>query len=135
MASTMRALVKSRPEIGLWMEEVPVPEPGINDVLVRILKTGICGTDLHIYVWDAWAQRTIPVPMVVGHEFVGASRAGGQQRHRIPTGRPRSAARGIVGLRPLPQLPGRPTASLRRTRRASGVNRPGAFAETISAFR
>ncbi len=71
MARTMKALVKSRPEAGLWLEEVPVPEPGINDVLIRILKTGVCGTDLHIYNWDAWAQKTIPVPLVVGHEFVG----------------------------------------------------------------
>src|SRR2546421_4682793 len=67
----MKALVKSRREPGLWLEDVPVPEIGINDVLIRVLRTGICGTDLHIYNWDAWAQKTIPVPMVIGHEFVG----------------------------------------------------------------
>src|SRR5437879_2113096 len=67
----MRALVKSEAARGLWLEDVPVPEIGINDVLIRVHKTGICGTDLHIYDWDPWAQRTIPVPMVVGHEFVG----------------------------------------------------------------
>jgi threonine 3-dehydrogenase len=67
----MRALVKARPEPGLWMEEVPDPVPGRDDVLVRILRTGICGTDLHIHCWDAWAQQNIPVPLVVGHEFVG----------------------------------------------------------------
>ena len=67
----MRALVKARAESGLWLEDVPVPEIGVNDVLIRVRKTGICGTDLHIESWDAWAQKTIPVPMVIGHEFVG----------------------------------------------------------------
>ncbi len=68
---TMKALVKSRPEPGLWLEEVPTPDIGINDVLIRVLRASICGTDLHILKWDAWASKTIPVPMVVGHEFVG----------------------------------------------------------------
>ena len=68
---TMPALVKRRREPGLWLEDVPVPTIDINDVLIEVLRTGICGTDLHIYNWDAWAQKTIPVPMVVGHEFVG----------------------------------------------------------------
>src|ERR1700760_3908410 len=68
---TMQALVKKKAEVGLWLDEVPVPEIGINDVLIEVLRTGICGTDVHIYNWDAWAQKTIPVPMVVGHEFVG----------------------------------------------------------------
>jgi threonine 3-dehydrogenase len=67
----VQALVKAKREEGLWLEDVPKPEPGINDVLIRVHKTGICGTDLHIYGWDAWAQETIPVPMVVGHEFAG----------------------------------------------------------------
>src|SRR5918997_3325444 len=67
----MLALVKARAESGIWLEEVPVPELGINDVLIKVLRTGICGTDVHIYNWDAWARKTIPVPMVVGHEFVG----------------------------------------------------------------
>ena len=67
----MQALVKAEAAAGLWLEDVPAPEIGINDVLIRVHKTGICGTDLHIYDWDAWAQRTIPVPMVIGHEFVG----------------------------------------------------------------
>ena len=58
-------------EPGLWLEEVPVPEVGDDDVLIRIKKTSICGTDVHIYNWDAWSQKTIPVPMVVGHEYVG----------------------------------------------------------------
>ncbi len=67
----MKALVKSKAEEGIWMEEVPVPECGHNDVLIKVKKTAICGTDIHIYNWDSWAQQTIPVPMVVGHEFVG----------------------------------------------------------------
>ena len=67
----MKALVKARPEPGLWMEDVPVPTPGDGEVLIRVHKTSICGTDLHIHRWDAWAQATIPVPMVVGHEFMG----------------------------------------------------------------
>src|SRR4030095_9026163 len=68
---TMKALVKSHRQPGLSLQDIPVPAIGINDVLLRVHKTGICGTDLHIYKWDAWAQKTIPVPMTVGHEFVG----------------------------------------------------------------
>lgn len=67
----MKALVKAKPEVGIWMEDVPEPEIGPNDVLIRIRKTAICGTDIHIYNWDHWSQQTIPVPMVTGHEFVG----------------------------------------------------------------
>ncbi len=67
----MKALVKSKSEKGLWMEEVDIPEMGINDVLIKIKKTAICGTDLHIYKWDEWSQNTIPVPMTIGHEYVG----------------------------------------------------------------
>ena len=67
----MKAIVKSKAEAGLWLEDVPEPEIGINDVLIRVLKTGICGTDVHIYNWDAWAQSTIKVPTVLGHEIVG----------------------------------------------------------------
>ena len=71
MSNLMKALVKARPEPGLWMDEVPVPEPGPNDVLIKVKKSAICGTDVHIWNWDAWAAATVPVPMVVGHEFVG----------------------------------------------------------------
>ena len=67
----MKALVKKHAEEGIWLEEVPVPEYGGNDVLIKIHKTAICGTDIHIYNWDEWAQKTIPVPMTVGHEFAG----------------------------------------------------------------
>src|SRR5580704_3949532 len=68
---TMKALVKSKSEVGLWLEDVDKPQIGINDVLIRVHRTGICGTDVHIYQWDEWARKTIPVPMVIGHEFVG----------------------------------------------------------------
>ncbi len=67
----MKALVKAKAAEGLWLEDVPEPQVGMNDVLIRVEKTGICGTDVHIYNWDEWARKTIPVPMVVGHEFVG----------------------------------------------------------------
>ena len=67
----MKALVKARPAPGLWLDEVEVPTPGDGDVLIRVRKTSICGTDLHIHHWDAWAQATIPVPLVIGHEFMG----------------------------------------------------------------
>jgi threonine 3-dehydrogenase len=69
--STMKALVKKKAEPGLWLEEVPIPKVGMNDVLIRVHKSSICGTDVHIYNWDAWAQKTIPVPMAIGHEYVG----------------------------------------------------------------
>ena len=67
----MKAVVKAKAEPGLWLEDVPVPKVGGDDVLIRVLKASICGTDVHIYNWDAWAQKTIPVPMTIGHEFVG----------------------------------------------------------------
>ena len=71
MSRTMRALVKREAAPGIWMEQVPVPEPGTNEVLIRLEKTAICGTDLHIYHWDDWSQRTIRPGLVIGHEFVG----------------------------------------------------------------
>ena len=71
MSNMMKALVKARPETGLWMEEVPVPEPGPNEVLIKVGKSAICGTDVHIWNWDAWAAKTVPVPLVTGHEFSG----------------------------------------------------------------
>ena len=67
----MKALVKAHAEPGLWLQDIPEPTIGINDVLIKVLKTGICGTDLHIYNWDAWAQKTIKPPMTIGHEYVG----------------------------------------------------------------
>ncbi len=77
----MKALVKAKAEKGVWLQEVPAPEIGINDVLIKVKRTATCGTDIHIYNWDEWAQKTIPVPMVVGHEFVG-----GGCHHRLEQG-------------------------------------------------
>src|SRR5688500_19461405 len=71
MSQMMKALVKREAAKGIWMEEVPVPSPGPNEVLIRLEKTAICGTDLHIYLWDEWSQRTIKPGLVIGHEFVG----------------------------------------------------------------
>src|SRR5258706_5786269 len=82
--SPMKALVKSRDSRGLWLEEVPEPELGINDVKVRVLLTGICGTDLHIYEWDAWASSTIKKDLTIGHEFVGEVVATGSNVTDIP---------------------------------------------------
>jgi threonine 3-dehydrogenase len=82
----MKALVKSRPEPGLWMEDVPVPEPGPDDVLLRVRKTSICGTDLHIYVWDEWSRATIEPPRVIGHEFAGTVEALGSNVRDLRVG-------------------------------------------------
>ena len=111
MQSTMKALVKKYAEPGLWLEEVPVPETGINDVLIQIHKTAICGTDVHIWNWDAWSQKTIPVPMVIGHEFVGTVAAMGSNVHDLQHRRHR-VGRGAHRVRALPQLPGRAAASV-----------------------
>ena len=83
MSNMMRALVKSRPEPGIWMEERPVPEIGADDVLVKVHKTGICGTDVHIYNWDEWAKKTIPVPMIPYHQW--ANRGPSTMRVWLPT--------------------------------------------------
>ncbi len=83
---TMRALVKAKPEKGIWMQERPVPVPGHNDVLIKVIKSSICGTDLHIYKWDEWAQNTIPVPMIIGHEYVGRVAAIGSEVKSVQIG-------------------------------------------------
>ena len=134
----MRALVKSRKEPGLWLEDVPPPAVGHNDVLVKVKKTGICGTDIHIYTWDEWSQRTIPVPMHIGHEFVGEVAEVGSE---------------VTGFKPGDRVSGEGhiTCGHCRNCRAGkrhlcrntvgvGVNVPGAFAEylvlpAINAFK
>jgi threonine 3-dehydrogenase len=126
----MKALVKSRSERGLWLEDVPEPEVGINDVLIRVDRTGICGTDLHIYKWDAWAQKTIPVPMVVGHEFVGEVVSVGANVSDFFPGEIVSAEGHVVCGRCRNCLAGR--RHLCKDTVGIGVNRPGAFAELIS---
>ncbi len=82
----MKALVKSKAQVGLWMEDVPMPSYHENEVLIKITKSAICGTDLHIYKWDSWAQKTVPVPLIVGHEFVGIVEAVGKNVKTIKTG-------------------------------------------------
>src|SRR5258706_424361 len=93
---TMPALVKRERKEGLWLEEVPTPTYGINDVMIEVLKTGICGTDVHIYNWDAWAQKTIKVPTVAGHEFVGRIEAVGSNVSGLEVGELVSAEGHIV---------------------------------------
>ncbi len=126
----MRALVKAKSEVGLWMEDVPVPQPGPNDVLIRVHKTGICGTDLHIYKWDAWARRTIPVPMVVGHEFVGEVVETGANVTDFHVGEIVSGEGHVVCGTCRNCLAGR--RHLCAHTQGVGVNRPGAFAEYVS---
>lgn len=130
MVATMKALVKARAERGLWLQDVPEPEVGLNDVLIKVRKTGICGTDLHIYQWDAWAQKTIPVPMTVGHEFVGEVVATGANVSDFHPGELVSAEGHVVCGRCRNCLAGR--RHLCKDTVGIGVNRPGAFAEYIS---
>ena len=125
----MKALVKSKPSRGLWLEEVPEPEFGINDVKVRVLRTGICGTDLHIYEWDDWAQSTIRVPMVIGHEFVGEIVAVGSNVADFRVGELVSGEGHVVCGRCRNCLAGR--RHLCAHTQGIGVNRSGAFAEYI----
>jgi threonine 3-dehydrogenase len=126
----MKALVKSRAERGLWLEDVPEPALGINDVLIRVDRTGICGTDLHIYKWDAWAQKTIPVPMVVGHEFVGEIVEVGANVADFFPGDVVSGEGHVVCGRCRNCLAGR--RHLCAATKGIGVNRPGAFAEYLA---
>lgn len=126
----MKALRKLKAEPGIWMDEVEVPAVGHNDVLIRVLKTAICGTDLHIFNWDAWASRTIPVPMTVGHEFVGEVVEIGSE---------------VTGLKPGDRVAGEGHVTcghcrncragkrhLCRNTMGVGVNRPGCFAEYVA---
>ncbi len=126
----MKALVKRRSEPGLWLEDVLEPQIGINDVLIKIDRTGICGTDVHIYKWDDWARRTIPVPMVVGHEFVGEVAAVGSNVNDFHLGDIVSGEGHVVCGRCRNCLAGR--RHLCKDTKGVGVNRPGAFAEYLA---
>jgi threonine 3-dehydrogenase len=126
----MRALVKAKAAEGLWLEDVPEPEVGINDVLIRVSKTGICGTDLHIYGWDAWAQETIPVPMVVGHEFVGKVAAVGSNVSDFQVNDLVSGEGHVVCGRCRNCMAGRRHLCAHSI--GLGVQRPGAFAEYVA---
>ena len=127
----VKALVKSKREPGLWLEEIPKPSIGINDVLIRVLRAGICGTDLHIYNWDEWAQRTIPVPMAIGHEFVGEIVETGSNVTDFRPGDIVSGEGHVVCGRCRNCLAGR--RHLCAHTMGVGVNRPGAFADYIAA--
>ena len=129
MKNEMRALVKSRPEEGLWMETVPVPEPGPSDVLIRINKTAICGTDVHIWNWDEWAQATVPVGLVTGHEFCGEIADMGPAAKQYQKGQRVSGEGHIVCGICRNCRAGR--GHLCRNTLGVGVNRPGAFAEYL----
>jgi len=126
----LKAIIKKEPKPELWLADVPEPKPGINDVLIRVDRAGICGTDLHIYKWDAWAQKTIPVPMVIGHEFVGEVVATGSNVTDFFPGELVSAEGHVVCGRCRNCLAGR--RHLCKDTQGIGVNRPGAFAELIS---
>jgi threonine 3-dehydrogenase len=125
----MQALVKKKREPGLWLDEVPVPGVGINDVLIKIHKASICGTDVHIWNWDAWSQKTIPVPMTVGHEFVGTVAALGNNVTDLEIGDVVSGEGHIVCGRCRNCLAGRRHLCYKTS--GVGVNRPGAFAEYL----
>ncbi|MCD2184408.1 L-threonine 3-dehydrogenase [Rhizobium sp. TRM96647] len=129
MSNMMRALVKSKPEVGLWMESVPVPEPGPSDVLIRVKKSAICGTDVHIWNWDQWAQKTIPVPMVVGHEFVGEIAEIGSAVTKYQVGERVSGEGHIVCGKCRNCRAGR--GHLCHYTKGVGVNRPGSFGEFV----
>src|SRR5689334_5658868 len=126
----MKALVKRKSEQGLWLEDVPEPKIGINDVLIRIDRTGICGTDVHIYNWDSWARKTIPVPMVVGHEFVGEIVEVGSNVKDFFPGQIVSGEGHVVCGHCRNCLAGR--RHLCADTKGVGVNRPGAFAEYLA---
>ena len=126
----MKALVKAKAERGLWLEDIPEPTIGINDVLIRVRYTGICGTDVHIYQWDEWAQKTIPVPMAIGHEFVGEIVKVGSNVNDFFPGDIVSGEGHVVCGRCRNCLAGR--RHLCAHTLGVGVNRPGAFAEYIA---
>jgi threonine 3-dehydrogenase len=127
---TMLALVKREAKPGLWLEEVPMPRHGLNDVLIKVLRTGICGTDVHIETWDAWAQKTVPVPLVIGHEFVGQIVDVGSNVKDFSVGEIVSGEGHVVCGRCRNCLAGR--RHLCKDTKGIGVNRPGAFAQYLA---
>jgi len=127
---SMKALVKKNPEPGFWLEEVPVPEIGINDVSVKIQKTSICGTDVHIYKWDEWSQKTIKPPLIVGHEFVGTVEKIGDNVTDFEIGDLISGEGHVVCGRCRNCLAGR--RHLCNDPKGIGINRDGAYAEYLS---
>jgi threonine 3-dehydrogenase len=129
MTNMMKALVKAKAEPGLWMEHVPVPEISPDDVLIRIRKTGICGTDIHIWNWDEWAQRTVPVPLVTGHEFAGEIVEIGRNVEGLAIGQRVSGEGHLIGKHSRQSRAGK--FHLDPETRGIGVNEQGAFAEYL----
>lgn len=126
----MKALLKKEPREGLWLEQVPVPEVGINDVLIKIRKTSICGTDVHIYNWDQWSQKTIKTPMVIGHEFVGTVEKTGSNVHDFQVDDLVSGEGHVVCGRCRNCLAGR--RHLCKNPTGIGIDRDGAYAEYLA---
>ena len=130
MTKTMKALVKAKSEKGLWMQDIPVPEIAPNEVLIKIERTAICGTDMHIYKWDEWAQKNVPVPLVVGHEYGGHVAAIGSTVTRVKVGDRVSGEGHVVGRKSRNARAGR--FHLDPDTKGIGVNLPGAFAEYLA---
>jgi threonine 3-dehydrogenase len=126
----VRALVKAESREGLWLREVPEPTMGPDDALIRVVKTGICGTDLHIWSWDRWAQKTVPVPLVIGHEYAGEIVAVGANVHHLRPGQRVSGEGHVIGMHSRAARAGRfhhdPDT------KGIGVTLPGAFAELLA---
>jgi len=129
MTNMMKALVKAKPEEGLWMEHHPVPEIGPDDVLIRIHKTGICGTDIHIWNWDEWAAKTVPVPLITGHEFAGEIVELGKNVEGLTIGQRCSGEGHLIGKTSRQSRAGK--FHLDPATRGIGVNEQGAFAEFL----
>jgi threonine 3-dehydrogenase len=125
----MRALVKAKAEPGIWMEDRPIPEIGPEDVLVKVHKTGICGTDIHIYKWDDWAQKTVPIPLVTGHEYSGEIVAVGADVKNLSVGQRVSGEGHVVGMTSRASRAGK--FHLDPDTKGIGVNLPGAFGEFV----
>lgn len=129
MSNQMKALVKAVAKEGLWMERQPVPEIGNHDVLIRINKTGICGTDIHIWNWDEWAQKTVPVPLITGHEFAGEIVEMGKDVEGLKIGQRCSGEGHLIGRKSRQSRAGK--FHLDPESRGIGVNEQGAFAEFL----
>jgi threonine 3-dehydrogenase len=125
----MKALAKTKPEPGLWMIHAPVPEIGPDDVLIKINKTGICGTDIHIWNWDAWAQKTVPVPLITGHEFAGEIVEIGRNVEGLEIGQRCSGEGHLIGKKSRQSRAGK--FHLDPATRGIGVNEQGAFAQFL----
>ncbi|NOX39992.1 MAG: L-threonine 3-dehydrogenase [Alphaproteobacteria bacterium] len=125
----MKALVKAKPEPGLWMQQMPVPKIGADDVLIKINKTGICGTDIHIWDWDEWSQKTVPVPLITGHEFAGEIVELGRNVSDLRLAQRVSGEGHLIGKHSRASRSGR--FHLDPETRGIGVNEPGAFAQFL----